>query len=56
MKKIKSRCPKCNAPPKEVGLFFDAGAFYVKCSKCGTYTDTYSRWADSVDAWNKGQV
>ena len=56
VKKIWRGCPKCNAPPKDVGMFLDAGAFCVKCLKCGAYTDTYNRWDDAIDAWNKGVV
>lgn len=56
MKKIETKCPKCNAPPMDIKMQYADGGHCVKCSKCGTYTDTYSRWADSVDAWNKGMV
>lgn len=56
VKKIWRCCPKCKALAKDVGLFLDTGAFYVKCLKCKAYTDTYNRWADAIDAWNKGMV
>lgn len=57
VKKIWRGCPKCKAEAKDVGMFLDAGgALYVKCLKCGAYTDAYNRWDDAIDAWNKGVV
>lgn len=56
MKKIEINCPKCGASPKNIKVLYDAGAYYVKCSRCGTDTDTYNRWTDAVDAWNKSVV
>ncbi len=48
------QCPNCGASPKHIKTLYSYGVYYVKCCKCKTCTDTYSRWIDSVDAWNKG--
>ncbi len=51
------RCPTCRAMPGHIKMLrADGGGYYIKCSKCGAYTDIYSRWTDSVAVWNSGQV
>lgn len=57
MKKIKSRCPKCKAAPRDIFVNAIGSSFYaVVCKRCGASTEYEVLKDTAIDAWNKGQV